>query len=229
MCKLLVKSARELKFSSLQLGKLTLIEIRLDVIDELDADRQTNEILGNTAGRLLLVSQLLVRRRGRVDHERLRVAHVCQVRGQLQTVNKGGASSGTTLDAKREHTSETILEVLLGQFVAGVACQTWVGDPRHARVALEVLCDSKGVVHVPLHSQAQSLETLKKQEGAEGVESGTEVTKHNDSHVNGVSDGLESFVELEAVVALGWLGELGKLARSSPVEFCRMVEQSASN
>lgn len=69
--------------------RLTLVEISLDVIDEFNADGEADKVLGHAAGRLLLVRQLLVRRRGRVNDERLRVADVGQVGGQLEAVNKG--------------------------------------------------------------------------------------------------------------------------------------------
>lgn len=85
-------------------------------------------------------------------------------------------------------------------------------------MALEVLGDRKGIVHVSLNAQAQRFETLKEQERAEGVQSGAKVAENDDSDVDGIRDRLERVPEPEAVVTLGRLSELGELARSSPIE-----------
>lgn len=92
-------------------------------------------------------------------------------------------------------------------------------------MALEVLGDCKGVVHVSLNAQAQRFETLEEQEGAEGVQSGAKIAENDDSDVDGVSNRLERVPEPEAVVTFGWLSELGELARSSPVELYEEIFQ----
>lgn len=98
-----------------------MIEISFDVVDEFNADREADEILGHAAGCLLLVRQLLVRRRGRVDNKRLGVAHIGQIRGQLQVVYESRTCSCIALDSKREYTAKSVLEVFLCELVARVA------------------------------------------------------------------------------------------------------------
>ena len=52
-----------------------LREVGADVVDVLDADADADHVLADAARRLLLNRHLLVRRRRRVDHQRLRVTH----------------------------------------------------------------------------------------------------------------------------------------------------------
>lgn len=54
-------------------------------------DHAPDEVISDARGDLLLRGELLVRRGGRVYDQRLGVAHVGQVRGQLDAVDEGDA------------------------------------------------------------------------------------------------------------------------------------------
>src|SRR5262249_6630032 len=60
-----------------------LLQIGDDVFLVLEPDRQPHHVGAGTGLRLLLVRQLLVRGRGRMDDQRARVADVGEVREQL--------------------------------------------------------------------------------------------------------------------------------------------------
>ena len=206
---------------------LTLLQVGLDVLDVLDADAETDEVLCHAAGRLFLVAQLLVRRRGRVNDERLCVSHVGQIRRQLERINKGRTGLGLALDTKRQHTTKASLQVLFRQRMARVALQARVANPGYAGVLFEVLGNGEGIVDMSLHTQTECLDALEQQECAKGVQGRTKVSQQDDADVDGIRNGLESVPELEAVVALGGLGELGKLAARMPVKLCREEAQWA--
>ena len=61
----------------------------------LDADREADHVLRHAGGVQLTVVELRVRRRRRVDRERLGVADVGQVREQLQAVDERTAGIAT--------------------------------------------------------------------------------------------------------------------------------------
>ena len=65
-----------------------LVEVGDDVVDVLRADRDANIIGRHAGGKLLRLAQLLVRRAGRMDHERLAVADIGQMAGELDAVDE---------------------------------------------------------------------------------------------------------------------------------------------
>lgn len=154
--------------------------------------------------------------------KRLEVTNVGEVRSELEVVDELGASLLVTLYTEAQDGSEAVLEVLLGQSVAGVRLETSVRDPRYLRVLLEPLSNLEGVVYVTLNAQRERLDTLQQQEGSEGVDGGSKVTQNDDARVDGKSDGAECVPELEAVVALGGLSELWEAAALGPVELARV-------
>jgi hypothetical protein len=193
----------------------------------LDTNRHTDQVLGDTRGGLLLVGELLVGGGGGVDNEGLRITNVRQVGSQLQAVNNGNTSLFAALNTEREHTTESALEVLLGQLVAGVALETRVGHPRNALVLLEPPGQSQRVGGVALNAQAEGLETLDQLEGAEGVQAAADVTQDLDTHADRERDGAEGLVELQAVVSLGGLVELREtLGVLAPVELARVDDDT---
>lgn len=83
---------------------------------------------------------------------------------------------------------------------------------------LEPLREEERVVRVPLRAQAERLEALDEEEGAEGIERGAEVAQDLDTGLDGERDCTEGLAELEPVVALRGLGEVGEAAGLRPVE-----------
>ncbi len=91
-----------------------------------------NEV-GRDAGRKLLIRrQLLVGRRRRVYHQRLRIAHVRKVTRQLERVDDFGAHRRVlaALHPEAQHATECVgPERLECQLVRGVRLEAGVGDP----------------------------------------------------------------------------------------------------
>lgn len=69
-------------------GPQRLVEVLEDVVDVLQAHRQPHQLRRHAGLRLLLGGKLLVRRAGRMDHQRLGVADVGQVGVELDAVDE---------------------------------------------------------------------------------------------------------------------------------------------
>src|SRR5262249_51446760 len=70
---------RNPQFSSCLRSVQRLVEIPDDIFDIFQADRETNHVVGDAAGNLLLVAELLVGGGGGMDHQALGVADVGEV------------------------------------------------------------------------------------------------------------------------------------------------------
>ena len=80
-----------------------LLEIADDVLRILDADREPHHVRAGARLDLLRVGELAVRRRGRVDDQRARVADIGEVREQLQVGDELDAGLVAALEAEGEH------------------------------------------------------------------------------------------------------------------------------
>ena len=87
---------------------------------------------------LLLLVELRVGRRGRVDGQALGIAHVGQVREELQRVDELPPRVLAALDAEDDHRPALAPEVLLVQGVHRVALEAREPHPLDARVRLQV-------------------------------------------------------------------------------------------
>lgn len=208
----------------------------------LGTDGDADEVLGGAGADLLLIGELLVggapgaRRRelglnlldeilkGEIKFDLLNskslgVTNVGKVGDELEAIDNLAAGVTATLNTEAEDTAEAALEVLLGVLVRRMALKTGVRDPRDVRVLLEPLGKSGGVLSVALGPQAEGLETEEELLSTEGVEAGAEVTEDLNTGADGEGDGAEGLPELEAVVTLGRLDELGEAGRVlAPVE-----------
>eukprot|EP00966_Prymnesium_polylepis_P259505 5994158-Prymnesium_polylepis.1 len=101
-----------------------------------------------------------MRRRRRVDRERLGVADVRDVREERERLDQLLAGLLAALDAHDHHRAALALEVLLLQLVHLVALEAGVLDPLHLRVRLEELGHRERVRAVLLHPQRQRLDAL---------------------------------------------------------------------
>lgn len=108
--------------------------------------------------------------RGRMNHERLRIADIGQMARELEAIDQETTGGRITLDTKGEHTTKGVgAEETLGQLMRRMGFQSGVQHPRYLGVALEMLCECEGIVAMALDAQAQCLETGNQLEGSEGV------------------------------------------------------------
>merc|ERR1719231_230588 len=96
-------------------------EVSLQVVEVLKANTATDHVRQHARSGLLLRAELLVRGARGVDHERLRVADVGEVRGELECIEELHTGLVPALDAEAEHGAEAACaEVLLGVLVGGM-------------------------------------------------------------------------------------------------------------
>src|ERR1700712_6009563 len=77
-----------------------LVDVGQDVVDVLDAHRQANVVRRDARRRLLLRRQLLMCGQRRLNHERLGVADVREMRGELQRFDEAPARLRIAANAK---------------------------------------------------------------------------------------------------------------------------------
>ena len=159
-------------------------------------------------------------RRRRVDHQRLRVAHVREVTCQPERVDDFGAYRRVlaALHPKVQHAAECVgPEHLERQLVRGVRLEAGVGDPGDLLVLLEVPRERERVVAVALCAEREGLEAHQEEERWEGVERGSEIAQDLHAQLGREREVAERVRKLEPVVALGGSGE-GREAPGGPVK-----------
>ena len=207
----------------------SLSKVGLDVLDPLVTDADTDQVLGDTRRKLVLIRKLLMCSGSRVNDERLGITDVGQVGSELQAVDESTTGSSITLDTKGEDTTETASEVLLGNLVRRVAGKTRVRNPRNLRASFKPFSECKSVLDNTSNTERKSLETLKQEERAKGVLARSQITHNDDTEVDGKSDGSESVPELKTVVTGGWLGELRELAALAPVKLSAVDDHTTDS
>lgn len=169
-----------------------------------------------------------MRRRPRMDSQRLRITHIGQVRDQLEVIHDLATRLAAALDAEREHASEALLEVLLRRLVAGVAFQTRIRHPGDVRVALEPARQLESVIRVPLCAERQRLDAEEELLRSEGVQRCAVVAQDLDAGTDDEGDWAKSVVELEAVVSLAGIVHLREALRVlAPVELSAVDNDAA--
>ena len=111
-----------------------LLEVLNDIVDVLRPHGYADQIFSDTATSLLLVAQLLMRGRPRVDGQGFGVTNampvsvlplesqqknhlLCQIRDQFESVHYLAASCLSSLDSERQDTTRSSGEVFLRQLV----------------------------------------------------------------------------------------------------------------
>ena len=157
-------------------------------------------------------------RRGGMNHQALGVAHVGEVREQLQGVDELPAGFEAALDPEREDSPLALGQVLLRHRIVRAGREIGVVHPSDQWVRFEMLREGEGVGTVQVHAQGQGLQ------GPAGTETrfaatGTARGRASPStrHLRIKASGPNVSVEDHAVIAGAWFGEHGELA-VGPVE-----------
>ena len=184
-------------------GPQGLVEVRDDVFYVFDSDREADVFRADARRRLLLAAQLLVRRGGRMNHQRLRVADVGQVAGEFDAVDELHAGGLAALDAEADDGAGPVGQIFPGVLMPGVVRQAGVVDPLDGGMLAEPLGDGLGVSAVCGHPQVQRLQPQQEQEGAEGAHAAAHVAQQVGADVHNIGDvahGLEGLGEDHAVI-----------------------------
>src|SRR5262249_49649353 len=143
-------------------GRQGLIEIPQEIIEALQPNGNADHIRAEASRDLLLIGQLLMRCAARVNHQAFGVAHIGQMRVNLDGLDKTPSSGATTFNAKGKNRPGPFGEVLLGTLIIGAIGQTRVTHPGYIAVLVQPLGDGHGVLHMALHTQGQRLQALQK-------------------------------------------------------------------
>ena len=111
-------------------------EVGNEVVYVLDADAEAEHVRVNACRYLLLRTELRMGCRCRVYDERLRVSYAAHMEDELQTGHERCSCLEASLHAECEHATETMLEILLSEFMVLVALQTRVVHALDSRVLL---------------------------------------------------------------------------------------------
>ena len=137
-------------------------------------DREPDHVVAQAHGGELRLAQLQMRGRGRVDHQRLGVADIGQVRGEPARLDEPRTRNAPAFDAEADDRAGTLRQQALGQRVVGVVRPRRVDDVGDAGLAGQEIEHGRGVGDVPLHAQRQRLDAeqqvkrvLRAQAGAE--------------------------------------------------------------
>ena len=220
-----------------------------DVVNVFGADGNPDQILRDAAVDLLLVAELLVRRRPRMDGKGLGIADArrrinmtltvdggggwgCrslgQVGNQLEAVDDLTARRTAALDPKRQHSAVPAREVFRGQPVRRVALQTGVTDPRHMLMLFQPLRQPQRVCRVSLGAEAEGLEPEEELLRRKRVQTRAEIAQDLHANADGEGDGTERVPEFEAMVSLRRLVELGKaLGMLAPIKLAAVDHDPA--
>ena len=184
----------------------------------LRADGQANRRRRDArCGELLLV-HLGVRRRSRMDDERLDVRDIGQQAEDLQVVDELLGRLSAALDLERENRDAAIREVLLVELMIRMVRHSRVIDLLDMRVLGKVVDDLECVLDVALDAQRQRLRALQQQEGIERRERSALIAQDQRADVRRKSCRADILGKADAVVARVRLDELRELARGNPVE-----------
>src|SRR6202158_6568308 len=115
-----------------------LIDVPEEIIERFQSDRQPNHFRRNTSGALLFFVQLTMRRRRRMNDQRLGIADIGQMREELDRLDESHAGRGAAFNAKGKDASRTLWKVALRQRLVSVSLQQRVADPIDTRLRGEV-------------------------------------------------------------------------------------------
>lgn len=125
---------------------------------------------------LLRCRQLVVRRRCRMDDERLCIANIRDEARQPERIDHLAAHRGipTALYAEIQHSTKRAWpsERRERQRVGRVRLEAQVGDPGHLFVLFEVSRERERVVRVPLRPERERLEALQKEKRRDWAQRG---------------------------------------------------------
>ena len=178
-----------------------LINIRHQVIDMLDANRQADHVDTDAGFGHFCRGQLAVGGAGRVAGERFGVADVDQAGDQLQRVDETPARFCPALDAEAEDAGGTAAHVVVDQRFVIAGFQPGITHPRHLRVLLQALGNRQGVVADAIHAQRQGFDALQDQKAVERADRRAHIAQRHHACAADVGGCPQCFGVNHAVIA----------------------------
>ena len=111
---------------------------------------------------LLLGRQLLMSRRCRVYDQRFRIADICQMRQELNRVDKLFACFTIAFDSEAHKGSIAFFQIFCSNRVIGIVFKPRIIHPADQRMLCQMPGNGKSIFAVPLLPQRQRLKALQK-------------------------------------------------------------------
>ena len=108
-----------------------LVQVRLDVVDVLQADAHPHVVVADSRGGQLFGRLLAMGRAGRVDHQGLGVADVGQVRSELDRFDKLPRSRVAAFHAESQNRAAAAGQIFLRHLVIRMRRQSRIVHPSH--------------------------------------------------------------------------------------------------
>ncbi len=193
----------------------------------LETDRKTHHVLADAGGGERRGVELLMRRAGGMDHQRLGVADIGEMGDQLQAVDEAPAGGAAALDAEADDRASAARQQAPGQRVVGMARQLRMEHPGDGVGFGQEVEHAARVGHVLRHAQRQGLDPLEKLEGVGRAHAGAEIAQAlgAGAHDEGLRPELRG--EIDAVIAGIGLAQGRELARRLPVEAPAIDQRAA--
>lgn len=146
-----------------------LTNVRLDILNILQANGQPDIVLGHPHRFLFRTRQLLMRRGRGMDHQALGVPDIGEVRQQFDGVDEFLARLQSALDPKTNQSAKTVLEIFFGHRMAGIVLQPRIGHPTDVGMAFEETSHFEGVDGMLALAQLECFQSLQELECIEGT------------------------------------------------------------
>src|SRR6516164_620402 len=129
------------------------VEIADQIIGCFEADREAYHIGAGPGRQSLLVAQLTMRRRRRMQDQAAGVADIGEVREQVHALDQLDPGFVAAFDAESKDRTGTFWQVFSGELVERALLQPGIGDPGDARVVGKELGDTEGILDMAIHTQ----------------------------------------------------------------------------
>jgi hypothetical protein len=111
----------------------------------------------HTSQQLFFSAELLVGGTRWMYGKRFGIAHVGEVRDELQGIDYGFGFFSASFEFKTQYASESIAQVLIGAIVIGRGLQTGIVDKFYFGQFFQPSCNLQCIVHGALHTQRKGL------------------------------------------------------------------------
>ncbi len=204
-----------------------LLQVGDDVRHILQPDREPHHVRPGAGERLLLVGELAVRGRCRVDDQRAGVADIGEVGEQLDVRHHRDAGLVAAGETEGEDAAGALRRIALGEVVVAVAGKARIAHPVHLRMRRQILGNRQRIVAMALDAQRQRLDAGENQEGVEGRERRPEIAQAEHAGGDGEGEIAEGLAQHDALIFGARLRQERIAALAHPVEGAAIDDHAA--